>query len=139
MDINQLVSKSGDSQLLDYTLSNGVLRLLIISPDFSEEVISIAVPTRSIIANVPNSPDAPHRTCFIELLEVCANVECNVNGIVVPSADFGTMMRQIRDGFSLVFGSRLADFPFLFRVTGARPLIVCPVASVSDIRCETNN
>ena len=138
MNIEQLASKSGDSQLLNYSFSDGVLQLSMHVPEVSDRVVTIVVPTHCVFTAVPQSASAPHRTCYIELLDVALHTKCNDSGIVIPPDDFGTMMQQVREGLGVVFGSRVSESPYVLRLVAARPLLACPVANVGEIRCQVD-
>lgn len=138
MNIDELASKSGDSQLLKYSFSDGVLHLSMHVPEVSDRAVTILVPTHFVFTAVPQSASAPSRTCFIELLDVAIHAKCNDSGIVIPPDDFGAMMGQVREGLGVVFGSRVSESPYVLRLVAARPLLACPVANVSEIHCQVD-
>lgn len=138
MDIKTLASQSGDSQLDGYTFSDGRLAVVLRVPQLSESRVCITVPTDRVLAAVPADDSAPYRTCFVELASVDQHVDVNADGIIVPSAEFGSFMRQVRGGFGLTFGLRIADCPYLLRFLGSRPLVACIVRDESAIQCASH-
>ncbi len=135
MDIHTFASQSGDSQLVSYTFSGGLLAVVLRVPEGTESRICVTVPTDRVFAAVPADDSAPYRTCFVELAAVDQHVDVNADGIIVPSADFGSLMRQVREGFGLTFGLRIRDCPYLLRLVGSRPLLACIVRDQHEIQC----
>lgn len=135
MDIKTLASQSGDSQLVGYTFSDGRLAVVLRIPELSESRVCVTVPTDRVFAAVPADESAPYRTCFVELAAVDQHVDINADGIIVPSADFGALMRQVRGGFGLTFGLSIRDCPYLLRFLGSRPLVACIVRDQNSIQC----
>lgn len=135
MDMKTLVSQSGDSQLLGYTFSDGRLAVVLRVPELSDSIVSVTVPTDRVFADVPADDSAPYRTCFVELAAVDRHVDINADGIIVPSADFGVLMRQVRGGFGLSFGLFIRDCPYMLRFLGSRPLVACIVRDQNAIQC----
>jgi len=137
MDIQTLVRQSGDSQLVEYSFSEGRLVVVLRVPELSESTVCVEVPTDRVFASVPADESAPHRTCFVELADVEQYVDVNGDGIIVPASNFVSFMRQVRDGLALTYGLRLGDCPLLLRFRGARPLVACTVRDQKDIQCLT--
>jgi hypothetical protein len=135
MDIHTLASQSGDSHLVGYTFTDGRLAVVLRVPELSESRVCVTVPTDRVYADVPADDSSPYRTCFVELAAVDQHVDVNADGIIVPSADFGSLMRQVRGGFGLTFGLRIRNCPYLLRFLGSRPLVACIVRDQHDIQC----
>ena len=135
MDIKTLASLSGDSQLVGYSFSDGRLAVVLRVPELSESRVCVTVPTDRVFAHVPANDSAPYRTCYVELAAVDQHVDVNADGMIIPSAEFGSLMRQVREGFGLTFGLPIRDCPYLLRFLGSRPLVACVVRDQHEIQC----
>jgi hypothetical protein len=133
MRINELVTRSGDSKLISYHFSNGVLEVSLEIDDI-DDLIVIKIPTNFVHGEKFQEQDKIFATCRIDLIEL-GKILDSTNGYYIPNSDFGKMMKETRGGASLAYGQNCAKFKWLFRVTGYSHLISCLSEDLDKINC----
>ena len=135
MKIAELIGKSGDSELLGYEYVNNVLNVRMEVPDIDAKV-ELTIQTECVSSRFNPEGGVSANTCFLELVELGEVCCLDENGIIVPPDGFTGMMQQAREGYHLVYGQRLKETPYLLRLKGNVPLLVCAIRSLDEIGWE---
>lgn len=135
LTLQELISQTGDSTLHSYNFSNGVL---VVSLELDDDRnVTLKIPTTTVKGKqfpVGGNRYKIDRNCYLKLDELKSILKVNENGFYVPSSDFGQMMKEIRCGASLAYGSRVTEINWLLRFIGYSPtLVVCTVSDINQI------
>ncbi len=136
----ELVARSGDSQLLEYQFSNGLLTISMDIDNIDESVI-INVSTQFVYGEKISSDYDVLKTCRLELVELnnLLNIE---NEFYVPNYNFGQMMKEVKSGASLAYGRKYSEVKWLLNVVGYSRLISCLISNLENVSWRvkaTNN
>jgi hypothetical protein len=134
MRINELVTQSGDSKLISYDFSDGILVINLEVDDLDDSIV-VKVPTNIVYGKDISKKDSFLTTCRLELIEL-EEILNSVNGYYIPSSDFGGMMKEVRSGASLAYGQNCSQFKWLLKITGYSDLVSCLVANLEEIECQ---
>lgn len=132
MNLEQLITKSGDSQLISYHFSNSLLSITL---DFDEldSLVTIKIPTSFL--RVSKTDSSIPLTCHLELLRVDEKL-ATANTRYVPNSDFGQMMNEIRSGLSLAYGRKKTGNEFVLNVVSYERLISCLIDNLEDVQVD---
>ncbi len=136
--LKEIVNISGDSTLMDITYNAGVwsIKLYI---DELDKVACINITTNSAkVSSLVLSKEEVFKTCRIEIIKI-NDVLNATNGILVPASNFGTFMKETREGFSLAYGLKKKCELLLFKLAGYENLMICLVNSIDDINVKFLN
>jgi len=121
---------------VDVRLENSLLVITLRIPQLDDSTVRISTRTTRLAVDVPIPEGRPHRTCFAELRELKSLTGTNDRGFIVPPADFGALMRDVRDGIYLTYGLRAIESYGLLRIVSARIFVACVVRDLADVRCD---
>lgn len=131
ISIDELISKSGDSELVKYTYSNGRLSIEI-ELDELDKLGVLGIFTNTISSDCTLKESLSSRTCYMVLVEV--NNVLNVkNGYYVPPAQFSTLMKHEREGINLAYGKKNNQVKYVFQIRNSEVLLACLVKNKEDI------
>ncbi|AFZ28408.1 hypothetical protein Cylst_6641 (plasmid) [Cylindrospermum stagnale PCC 7417] len=136
IEFKELVARSGDSQLVEYQFSNGLLTIHMEIDDLDESVI-INVSTQLVYGEkIPSDYDIL-KTCRLELVELNSilNIE---HEFYVPNFNFGKMMKEVNCGASLAYGRKCSDAKWLLNVIGYSRLISCIISNLEEVSWQVN-
>lgn len=130
----ELVSKSGDSQLKHYRFQNGIATLKL---ELYEDVSTVRIdfPTKLVFAQTLDFTDT-HDINLICRLEIIAleTVLRTQHGYYMSPTDFADVMKETRRGLSLAYGQKQSEVKWLVNVIGYDRLFSCLVSELSDVR-----
>ncbi|MCE7989947.1 MAG: hypothetical protein DYG89_53040 [Caldilinea sp. CFX5] len=133
--LDELIAKSGDSELSRYSFLNGQLKLVLEMEEF-DATATITILTQVLRVgtklDLSEHQTSFFQTCRLELIEL-ADVARIENGFYVPNPGFWQMMKEIRRGIGLAYGERADQMRLLFNVTGYNNLVSCLVRQRTDI------
>lgn len=131
MELEELISKTGDSELLElkYNCNKNLLEFTL-ELDVIDEIFSFEVVTNEIrFGTIPPR----NRVCFIQLIELSDKL-ATANGIYIPASDFGKLMIETRQGFNLVYGKRVTEVSHILTLIGADKLFIAAIQSKEAIK-----
>lgn len=131
MDIQDLVSKSGDSYLKSYDFSDGVLEICL-DVDYFDEEITIHIPTDLVLGESIASKDKIARNCRIELTQLEGELNSEKD-YYVPASDFGAFMKEVRTGISLAYGKKKSEIRWKVSIVGYSRLVSCLTGDLDKI------
>jgi hypothetical protein len=137
MKIDDLIAKSGDSKLISYDFSDGILSIYL-DLDEIDDLVVIKVITNSVYGEQLSRKDDVLMTCRVELIELNETL-CKINDYYVPSSNFGIMMKEVRSGASLAYGKKCSQSRWLLNVTGYSRLLSCLVEDLDKVVCQSSN
>ena len=126
ISIDELISKSGDSELVKYTYSNG--REL----DELDKLGVLGIFTNTMSSDCTSKESISSRTCYMALVEV-NNILNIKNGYYVPPTQFSTLMKHEREGINLAYGKKSNQVKYVFQIRNSEVLLVCLVKDKKDI------
>ncbi len=130
MTIDELVSKTGDSELLElkYDCAKNFLEF-ILDIDVLDQVISFEVVTKEIRFG---NPSLKIKNCHLRLISLTDNLS-TANDIYIPSVDFGKFMNETRKGFNLAFGKRVTEISHILTLIGSDIFFIAAIENKNAI------
>lgn len=131
MELEELISKTGDSELLElkYNCETNLLEFTL-ELDIIDEMFSFQVVTSEIrFGKIPTR----NRVCYIKLTELSDKLT-TANGIYIPATDFGKLMIETRQGFNLVYGKRVTEISHILSLIGSDTLFIAAIQSKGAIK-----
>lgn len=124
MKLSELVARSGDSEFVGLRYDGAVLEIdLNLGED--EETIRVRIPTDYVRTNLPANQNHLLMGCRIEFDDLIDVAVCN--GYYVPASEFVGVMKEVRSGRSLAYGTKVDDHCGVFSVVGYSRLVCCLV------------
>jgi hypothetical protein len=126
INLNHIVSNSGDSILKQYVYSKGVLKvdLLLTEPEAETEIkISIKTNQLSFDQSYLERKEELFKTCRIEIEELSSILSVE-NGFYIPKNSFPELMRESRHNYCLAYGKKIAEARYMFSLSGYGRLII---------------
>lgn len=131
MTINELILKTGDSELLDlkYDCNRNVLEftleLDVLDQEFTFEVVTKEFRLGNL--NLRN------RNCHLELVNLSDKLTI-ANNVFVPASDFGKFMQETRKGYNLAYGKRISEIGYLLTLTGSDNFFMATISSLEAVK-----
>lgn len=131
MDLEELISKTGDSELLDlkYDCKTNLLEFTL-ELDVIDKKISFTVFTKDIRFG---SGIKKNKNCHLELIELSGKLE-TANGIYIPASDFGKLMIETKKGYNLVYGKRVIEASHLLVLNGSDLYFIAVIEKQDGVR-----
>jgi hypothetical protein len=133
LNVFDLIPRSGDSEILDYSYSNGFLNLRLEVDDL-DCIVGLEIKTNIIFCNLGCLDKANINVCYIDVSLLKENVDVN-NGHYVSPGGFVESMKSSRNCYNLAYGLKEKEAKLLFRLMSSSVLLACIISEESDIRC----
>lgn len=126
---------SGDSKLLKLTINLNHVDFIIEDYDSSEDY-KISFKAEGVkFFNLSDNIEGEFNLCRLELLSL-DNLSIE-KGYFVPNVQFGLMMKEIRNGFSLVYGKKKGSIKYLLHLIGdLGAKIIFSIKDLPDVMLE---
>lgn len=135
MELEDLIKKSGDSELIDFSYLNGKLLITL-------ELYQLDVKVRFHIhtGTLYSRPEVlimpiSDRTCYIKLVRL-NDVLDKINGFYMAPAELEDLIKDGKAGINLAYGKRDNTAKYLFQIRSAQVIIACLVGSKEDIQYQ---
>ncbi len=131
LDLSELAATSGDSTLVSMLFDG---REAVVEMDHAEleKRVRIRIETNLVYTNL--SSDHQGKTCLV-LISSLKDVLHSKNGVFVPAEDFGTFMKEVKEGLHLAYGLRTRQYGFVFSLVGEVDFVAI-FRSFSDVLLE---
>jgi len=132
VNLEYLISNSGDSILEDYLYSRGVLTITLNLTEINK-IIKLRIKTEHLLFDkfYLEKENIAYRTCRIEIQEL-SNILSIKNGVYIPSDTFGKFMNETKQNYNLAYGRKATDLKYIFSLLGYGRLVSC---LLSDLNC----
>ena len=136
MNISDIISRSGDSELLDYKYLEGLLTFML-RLDELERNVNFQVKTGSLTFGISTLKDknVALRSCRLELKELTSTLAIQ-NGYYIPNVKFENLMKETREGYHLAYGKNIKEFKYILSIVGSKMLMSCLLSNVNDIEFD---
>ena len=130
----ELVSRSGDSQLIGYRFESGIATLEL-ELDHDSSTVQIDLPTKLVFAQTLDFTDDNDigLLCRLEIVELTPLLR-TLHGYYMPPAAFADVMKETRRGLSLAYGQKQNEVKWLVNVIGYDRLFSCLLGEINDVR-----
>lgn len=137
MSVEELLASSGDAELLSYQYANTIL-VLHMRLDEPEQEVSVQIRTHKLqVSERLFAPDTfESRLGRAELVPIQLTV---TNGYYVAPNDFIQLMKDVRSGQSLAYGSNASATKYLFSLVGYGRPMACLVSGPEQISISITN
>ena len=134
MDIEYIRDNSAESELLDLNYDGKHLTILF-RMDEPEIDVKIEIPTSHVLCPFSyKSTSGISKICRLDIVDLKKQLTVNQNGIIVPSDNFGLLMRELRNGYGLAYGLQISTNPRIIRFTGSSLLLACITCDIEQIQ-----
>jgi len=136
MNITEIISKSGDAELLEYEYFEGKL-IFRLRLDELEKDISFQVKTNAMTFGISTlkNKDIALRTCRLELKDLELTLTSQ-NGYYTPGPRFENLMNETKNGYHLAYGKKVKDFKYILSIVGSTILMSCLLSNINDIEYD---
>lgn len=118
MTLKELLSNSGDSNLLSFQFNNGVAQIEF-ELDELDETVQLSIKSESIFFKKETL-----NVCHLKLVKLSDLLQQN-NGMYIPCSDFGQMMNETRERLNLAYGKKIKDYEYILQFRGYG--VICAV------------
>ena len=135
LDLKNIIDKSGDSILEEYSYSGGFLTIIL---DMSELERKINIRIRTDNLSFNNNfleREEEYRTCRIEIQKLL-DVLLVENNIYIPSNSFGKLVNESRLNYNLAYGKKCLAIRYIFSLVGYGILVSCLLSDLTCISIE---
>jgi hypothetical protein len=131
LGLEALIAGSSGSLLISYSFESKELRFQLFH-EGEGKLLVFEVPTDSVHGR-SISPDPRRSTCRIELVDLAETLTIR-DGRYHPPGQPAVFLDHARSRLTLAYGRLASDYPWLLRLQGQYPLLVCLVHDPADIR-----
>jgi hypothetical protein len=130
--LDEIVSKSGDSEFLQYCYDDGKL-IVELEIDELDMLAVFNISTKTVTATSISDKDLPYRTCYINLFKLSETLTRD-KGRYLPATDFPTLMKHEREGINLAYGKKVDEVEFILQFRGTEVILACLIENKGDIQ-----
>lgn len=134
-DIEWLAANSGDATLLEFTYTYNSLcfKLRLFE---HKGVCQVKINTDLFVFNViPPSQSRGYGTCFFRIEKIAENIQSQ-NGFYIPDITFPKVMEARRMNWTLAYGLKVSEYPYMVNLIGSHRLLSCLIKSLDEIYVE---
>jgi hypothetical protein len=132
MRFEDLVARSGDSQLINYNFSKEILTIHLEIEELDGSYL-ISILTEIVRGEQLTFNNDVLRTCRLELIEL-SKVLSVKNNFYIPNSNFGKIMQEVRNGLFLAYGRKNLDVKWVLNVTGYSCLLSCLINDLDKVQ-----
>ena len=129
--LDALIAGSAGSRLIGYHFESKSLTVQLFH-DAIGHLLLFAIPTDTVHGRSASS-DPARSTCRIELISLESALLVR-DGRYVPPTETDQFRDHARGRLTLAYGRRASEFRWLFRLSGAYPLLACLIRDPGEIR-----
>ncbi len=134
-DVSELISKSGDSQLIDYIFRDEILTIEM-ELDGIDAIVNFSVKTHIVSGHRVLDGHPSHKACFLDYIHI-EDVLKTINDYYIAPPDFVSLMKQKREGLNLAYGEKKNKGNGIFQVRNHCFILACFVHTKDDIIINT--
>ncbi|KAA6438854.1 hypothetical protein FEM33_15390 [Dyadobacter flavalbus] len=136
VNVEYLITNSGDSIIDKYSYSDGILKITLNVTEVDKKLMLLIKSENFSFDNfyLDNKEDV-YRTCRIQIQEL-SKVLSVENGIYMPASSFGGIMQESKSNYNLAYGRKKSKVNYIFSLTGYDTLISCLIFDINSIRIE---
>jgi len=129
--LDDLIARSGGSQLISYTFESKELRFQLFHGG-EAKLLVFQLPTDTVHGRTI-APDPRRSTCRLELIDLATKLDVR-DGRYIPPADPALFLEHARDRVILAYGRRASEARWLLSLQGGYVLLACLINDPGDVQ-----